>query len=386
MFALTLCLPRHDIDVVRLSFAQLYDRASLSPSRQLLISPSSSNASDEMSDKKLIEISVVYFRAGYAPTDYTDLSCWDTRLLLERSAAIKCPSVQLQLAGAKKVQQVLASSRGALERYANTQHRENELSQRDLQGLRETFTGLYPLDDTPEGQQAEKMARDQPERFVLKPQREGGGNNIYRHDIPPFLTALEAEDTKRAKTSSVGFPKAKEGYILMDIISPPQGLQNLLVRASDMKPKLGQVVSELGIYGVCLFRDTGEGGADSAELLENYPAGHLLRTKGRESDEGGVSRSALRCSCLANALFHVNVGRRGFQCHRQPFTGLNRVAYQIQSLYCTTMNAPWKQMSRSHIILTTLQTQQHVSIVRKLEAKSPLDPQRYPLQALIPPY
>ena len=40
---------------------------------------------------------------------------WKTRLMLERSKAIKCPSAAVHLAGTKKVQQVLASP-GKLER------------------------------------------------------------------------------------------------------------------------------------------------------------------------------------------------------------------------------------------------------------------------------
>ena len=40
---------------------------------------------------------------GYGPEDYVDDSCWDVRLLVERSIAVKCPSVAQQLVGTKKV-------------------------------------------------------------------------------------------------------------------------------------------------------------------------------------------------------------------------------------------------------------------------------------------
>lgn len=33
------------------------------------------------------------------------------------------------------------------------------------------------------GDKAVKMALDAPDRFVMKPQREGGGNNLYGEDI-----------------------------------------------------------------------------------------------------------------------------------------------------------------------------------------------------------
>lgn len=55
-----------------------------------------------------IEVAVVYFRAGYAPRDYFGQAEWDARLKLERSTAIKSPSIAYHLAGTKKVQQVLA--------------------------------------------------------------------------------------------------------------------------------------------------------------------------------------------------------------------------------------------------------------------------------------
>ena len=51
------------------------------------------------------EVSVVYFRAGYAPADYPGEAEWAARMALERSAAVKCPSAALQCVGAKKIQQ-----------------------------------------------------------------------------------------------------------------------------------------------------------------------------------------------------------------------------------------------------------------------------------------
>ena len=53
-----------------------------------------------------------------------------------------------------------------------------------------------------------KAAIANPERFVLKPQREGGGNNVYGEDIKPFLENIESSQERNA-------------YILMDRIQPP---------------------------------------------------------------------------------------------------------------------------------------------------------------------
>jgi glutathione synthase len=181
----------------------------------------------------------------------------------------------LQLAGAKKVQQELAKE-GVLEDFLLGDRPDvgGQVSQKDVDAVRETWTGLWPLDDTPLGREALNLARTQPERFVLKPQREGGGNNIYRTDIPSYLDKLDAEPC------APGDPPKREAYILMELITPPEGVHNWLVRGGEGKARLADVVSELGVYGVSLF-----GGKNTVNRL----AGTLLRTKGRESDEGGVA-------------------------------------------------------------------------------------------------
>ena len=84
-----------------------------------------------------MEVAVVYFRSGYSPDQYPTEAEWDARLLIERSRAVKCPSIAYHLAGTKKVQQVLAEP-GVLE----------ELFRDDGKAatLRQVFTGLYSLD------------------------------------------------------------------------------------------------------------------------------------------------------------------------------------------------------------------------------------------------
>jgi glutathione synthase len=53
-------------------------------------------------------VAVIYFRCGYHPDQYPTEREWDARLMMERSLAIKCPSIQYHLAGTKKIQQELA--------------------------------------------------------------------------------------------------------------------------------------------------------------------------------------------------------------------------------------------------------------------------------------
>ena len=90
----------------------------------------------------------------------------------------------------------------------------------------------------------------------------------------------------------------------MELIKPPT-LRNEIFRNGQTQS--GEVIGELGIFGVCLWRN-GKGvegevegqKAGATEVLENWEAGFLLRTKGRESEEGGVAAGfgAIDSPCL----------------------------------------------------------------------------------------
>ncbi|KAH0294333.1 glutathione synthase, partial [Aureobasidium melanogenum] len=170
------------------------------------------------------------------------------------------------LAGSKKVQQVLATPNSPhLARFLPDKNKAAEVLK--------TFAPIYPLDKSEAGQEARKLAQN-PEtatRYVLKPQREGGGNNVYRKAIPKFLK----------ETPESHWP----AYILMEMIEPP-ALTNTIFRNGEVQK--GGVIGELGVYGVCLWKTrSGEDGVQ--EMLENRQAGYLLRTKGDQSEEGGVA-------------------------------------------------------------------------------------------------
>ncbi|SAL99036.1 hypothetical protein [Absidia glauca] len=206
-------LEKHGVRLVRRSLAQVMSNGTLDPVTKALIVDGH-------------EIAVTYFRAGYGPEDYPSEKEWSARLTIERSLSIKCPTVAYQLVGAKKVQQVL-SVPGRLERYVD----DSATAER----LRGSFAGLYPLDDSVEGLQAYDMALAHPDRYVLKPQREGGGNNLYGDAIVETLKTLSVHE--------------RNAYILMDLIRTPP-VDNLMLREGAILT--GQVISELGIYGVYL--------------------------------------------------------------------------------------------------------------------------------------
>ncbi|KAI8421353.1 hypothetical protein MSG28_009439 [Choristoneura fumiferana] len=101
--------------------------------------------------------------------------------------------------GTKKVQQALAAP-GVLEKFMG--------GGASTGRVRDIFTGLYSLDFDDGGERAVEMALADAERFVLKPQREGGGNNLYGADVREALLRMRHSRERAA-------------YILMERILPP---------------------------------------------------------------------------------------------------------------------------------------------------------------------
>ncbi|CAH2292572.1 glutathione synthetase [Pelobates cultripes] len=212
-------------------------------------------------DKALIvdgyEVAVAYFRTGYMPQDYEDKD-WEARLLMERSKAVKCPDVATQLVGTKKVQQELSRPL-TLEKFL--------LDRREATArIRETFAGLYTLDIGEEGDKTVEIAIANPDQFVLKPQREGGGNNIYGEEIKEVL--------EKVKDSI-----ERTSFILMDKIRP-RPLKNCLLKAGG-QIQISECISELGMFGVYVRQ--------GKQVVMNEGVGHLLRTKATEHEDGGVA-------------------------------------------------------------------------------------------------
>lgn len=126
--------------------------------------------------------------------------------------------------------------------------------------VRESWVRMWALDEGAE--EAVRRARE----LVLKPQREGGGNNIYRDRIPQFIAQLPVRE--------------RAAWIAMELIRPPHGVGAHLLRSGGGRVS-ATVVSELGVFGWALF---GEG-----REVKGEQAGWLVRTKAEDVDEGGVA-------------------------------------------------------------------------------------------------
>ena len=182
--------------------------------------------------------------------------------MIERSTAIKCPSIAYQLCGTKKIQQLLVDEK-ILQKYVQT--KEEEIL------LKEVFTGIWDLENNEEMIQ---NAIKNPEAFVVKPQREGGGNLVHGENMKNFLKSITKEQRKE--------------YILMQRIKPLP-FDSMMLREGNIIS--GKSVSELGIYGCFL--------GDEKNIILNEYSGYLLRTKLEHHEDGGVASGVANMDSLA---------------------------------------------------------------------------------------
>jgi len=216
------------------------------------------------------ELSVVYFRAGYGPEDYPGEEEWEGRAAADAGAAIKCPCLGYQLAGTKKVQQLLACDAAALPRFLP--------DPAAAAAVRAVFAGMWGFGAAPGGcpRAAAAAAADaaaRPHRFVLKPQREGGGHNLYGAQLAAALAGGMAQEELAA-------------HVLMERLHPLTA-PCTLVRGGEAAA--ARAACELGVYGVFLGCTSAAAGGGGAVVLLNEAAGTLLRTKAVGTDEGGVA-------------------------------------------------------------------------------------------------
>lgn len=175
----------------RLTFRDISDNCVLTETGELIY-------------KEEEEIAVVYFRTGYSPSQYKDEQDWEARRVLELSQAIKCPNVDLQLLTFKKIQEML-SYETIWEEHMNNQ----------FGGIKHLFIDqMFSLDNLENPQTIAIMeeAIKNPNDFVLKTQREGGGNNYFGADIAEILS--KGEELAQYSLMRKIYPKQAEGEFI----------------------------------------------------------------------------------------------------------------------------------------------------------------------------
>ena len=193
---------------------------------------------------------VAYFRAGYSPTHYENPKTWEARKRIESSDAISVPAIGTQLANTKKIQQVLASR----------EHLEKFLTRDEATQILNVQVKMTPV-----SQESKEAALKNPADWVMKPFREGGGNNFFHQEMVDKLNTMSAQES--------------EAFILMEAIRQPsfRGIRMVNDQVVD-----GSCVTELGHFTTCLY----EPGKNDPEF--NRTHGYLLRTKNEENTEGLV--------------------------------------------------------------------------------------------------
>ncbi|KAI6114503.1 glutathione synthase [Pisolithus sp. B1] len=238
-------LEKHSIRVARQTFEELAASVALNSDTRALrltVSPALSPSGSQST----LEVSTVYFRAGYAPSDCPPSTHYTTRVTLERNRAIHCPTISLRLAGGKKIQEFL-SRPGVLKRF--TRDANVQTVGTGTRDLRETWISMWSLDDpdlaVAPSEYSLRRSINKPrgttlacalvDSLVLKPKREGGGNNT-----------LPAPDL--------------EAWIALQLIISPRDLGSYLIRAGatsgpneDNKVVRSETVSESDIFGWLCF-------------------------------------------------------------------------------------------------------------------------------------
>ncbi|AIN96666.1 glutathione synthetase, putative [Leishmania panamensis] len=229
-------------------------------------------------------VAVTYFRSTYVPQDLPTDAAWQTREWIEESNAVKCPSIPYHLMTFKKMQQLMSNVSEVLApvSFAGDQQK--------AAALAEHFVPQYSLNKDEYGRSGENQqcndkdkviddpeywiadAVEHLERYVLKPQLEGGGNLIAGEAMQRLLRDAKSDDPL--------YQKIRREYILMRKIHCPV-MKGIFFRQNQIHVVESNVSSELGIYGVTLS-------SDANQYIMNEAAGSVVRTKPADVADGGV--------------------------------------------------------------------------------------------------
>ncbi|KAI7219679.1 cora-domain-containing protein [Hortaea werneckii] len=199
-----------------------------------------------------MEVSCVYYRAGYDEAEYLTDAGRQTRLRLEMSKAIKCPDVLGHLAGTKRVQQALAEP-GNVQEF---------LPQEQAKDVQAVFMSMRNLDTLASELEARGKAldKDTVRDQVLKPNLEGGGHNFYGTKILDHLHRIPRREWSK--------------FTIMQRIAPPPNVNGFLLLEGGVYQ--GPVVSELGVLGGVVW---GAGASGKLEVMRNEIIGFSFKTK-----------------------------------------------------------------------------------------------------------
>jgi len=209
-------------------------------------------------------VSVVYFRGGIYEACYSEAG-WAARELIERSDAIKAPSIGCLLAGSKAVQAALVRPGALAEKMPTVPA---EIHSQLLAGLTECWIlGSVPAE-------IEAQAFEQPGEFILKQEQ---GIWVDEKLVSKLHELNEAEESNT-------------DFILMRKIQGEPVSDVQFVREGEII-ETGSGIQELGLYGTML--------SDHQREVFVECAGYLVRTKPTHEADGGVCRGVAVLDSIA---------------------------------------------------------------------------------------
>eukprot|EP01017_Pseudomicrothorax_dubius_P039715 TRINITY_DN6125_c0_g1_i5.p1 TRINITY_DN6125_c0_g1~~TRINITY_DN6125_c0_g1_i5.p1 ORF type:complete len:616 (-),score=101.01 TRINITY_DN6125_c0_g1_i5:10-1857(-) len=181
-----------------------------------------------------LEVALFYYRTGYTPKHYPTQVQWKARTLIESSRAFKLPCVEFQLLNLKYFQLVLSKEK-ELRRFVEEED--------DIRRLQETFALFWSFESEEETKEIYEIVKKNPRGFVLKPQREGGGNNVYdKAALKQIEDAIQNGTTESLKE-----------YILMKRIESNPRLSVGLARGEVSVFKSISEISLFSAFTCCLL-------------------------------------------------------------------------------------------------------------------------------------
>ena len=232
-------------------------------------------------DNKLI--SLFYFRATYSENDYPNEESWQSRELIELSTAIKVPDINTFLTTFKIFQYELSKPQ-ILMHYV-----QNELIINDIIRF---FGGIYYIRDMSQENINDlfNKIKLEPDKYILKPMKEGGGNNITGEKLKELIPEENSEINDIIKNS-----------VIVDRIDSYTH-EGLILR--DEKLNVQNSISEYSIYGIILTNEN--------NVIINKSVSFLVRTKNKESVEGGIieGAGAIDIPCLLDIKLDINLNKK----------------------------------------------------------------------------
>ena len=239
-------------------------------------------------DGKLI--SMFYFRAGYCESDFQDEESWQGRELIELSTAIKVPDINTFLTTFKVFQYELSKPH-VMKHYCD-----NELIINDILRF---FGGIYYIKDMNDEAKKELFSKikSDPTKYILKPMREGGGNNVYGDKLKELIPEEGNEPGDLLKVS-----------VIVDKID--SAVHESIVLRNE-KISVQNSVSEFSIYGIVLSNEN---------IFEiNKSSSFLVRTKNKDEIEGGIMEGAgaVDLPCLVDVKLEVKLNKQAQITHEE---------------------------------------------------------------------